>query len=236
MSLLIALFRAPAGPQAIRTASSRPETRTAVQIAKPEGSADVLFRQELELQDLRPLFLPTRFNATPPEPRVEAAKSFLDNETLKLGFAVAEVGLVEDLPPVVTLNGKPLAVPVEGRATAVDALLADGSGPATGLGRGEAKVVPLSLRGGYVEAVAMNTGQRVLAQALPLESRPPGNKPWEPMELLAVVDAAGLTAPLVVTTSSRVEEVDSYFRTFLARNFRIGARLSPGFYRIVVAP
>ena len=56
------------------------------------------------------------------------------------------------------------------------------------------------------------------------------------MSLLAAVDAAGLAAPLVVTEGSRVEEVDVYFRQFLARNFRIGDRLDAGFYSITVAP
>ena len=56
------------------------------------------------------------------------------------------------------------------------------------------------------------------------------------LDLEAVVDAAGLVAPLVVTASSRVEEVDAHYRNYLSRNFRIGGQLSPGFYRITVAP
>jgi hypothetical protein len=56
------------------------------------------------------------------------------------------------------------------------------------------------------------------------------------MELFAAVDAAGLAAPLLVTEGSRVDEVDAHFRKMLAQTYRIGERLPPGFYRIVVGP
>ena len=48
--------------------------------------------------------------------------------------------------------------------------------------------------------------------------------------------AAGLAGPLVVTESSRVEEVDAHFRRQLRQVFRLGERLAPGVYRVVVGP
>jgi hypothetical protein len=47
---------------------------------------------------------------------------------------------------------------------------------------------------------------------------------------------AGLAGPLVVTESSRVEEVDVHFRRQLRQVFRLGERLAPGVYRVVVGP
>jgi hypothetical protein len=105
-----------------------------------------------------------------------------------------------------------------------------------GFGRSPVQVAVLPVRGGFISVVTLRTGLEVLAEALPAEASPPGGKSWEPLELLAAVDVAGLAAPLVITTSSRVENVDAHFRDFLARTFRIGARLPPGFYRIVVGP
>ena len=93
-------------------------------------------------------------------------------------------------------------------------------------------------RAGFVEVTAASNGEKVLAEALPVAARPNslGSKPWSPIELLAIVDTAGLASPLVITEGSRVEEVDLFFKTYLTQTFRIGARLTPGYYRITVAP
>jgi hypothetical protein len=106
----------------------------------------------------------------------------------------------------------------------------------TGFGRQERVVERLPARGGFVEVVAAATGERVLAEALPPSMGPVAGKAWEPMELFAAVDAAGLAVPLVVTEGSRVDEVDAHFRKVLAQTYRIGERLPPGFFRIVVGP
>jgi hypothetical protein len=105
-----------------------------------------------------------------------------------------------------------------------------------GFGRANEIIHALSPRGGYIEVFSTASGERLWGAPLPPEARPPGDKPWAPCELLAKIDAAGLAAPLIVTEGSRVDEVDAHFKNFLARTYRIGERLSPGFYRIVVAP
>ena len=189
-------------------------------------------KDEALIRDLRPLFLPTQFNTTLPEPRREAGHTILDQETPRLEFTEAELGIGQKLPPAVTLNGRAAE-----KARGSDVLAAGDVGVGmAGYGRREKELQPLPARGGYVEVVAAATGQRVLAEALPTTLGPVAGKPWEPMELYAVVDAAGLAAPLVVTEGSRVDEVDAHFRKVLAQTFRIGERLPPGFYRIVVGP
>jgi len=228
---LAVLFRVPA-PSIPLPIQTRPEViRPAVRMAKADD-ADVLLKQEAELRDLRPLFLPTERNAALPEPRLEPGRTFLENENLKLTFADADVQVVRDLPPIVTLNSKPLE-----KAAAIDALAPDGGGISlVGFGRNKVTVEPFKARGGWVEITSADDGRTVFSDELPVAARPPGDKAWSPVEFVAFIDAAGLASPLVVTEGSRVDEVDVYFRNFLVRKFKIGERLPPGFYRITVAP
>ena len=202
-----------------------------IQMARPT-EADVVLKDEAQIRDLRPLFLPTEFNATLREPKREPGRTILDEERPRLDFAETELGLSRDMPPAAVLNGRPAD-----KARATDVLAAaDVEVGTVGFGRNERTVEPLAPRAGFVEVVAAATGRRVLAAVLPPALGPAGGKAWEPMELFAAVDAAGLAAPLVVTEGSRVEEVDAHFKKMLAQTYRIGERLPPGFYRIVVAP
>jgi hypothetical protein len=225
---LTLLFRPPPPPP-LRVAGS--DGPRAVQMARPT-EADVVLMDEAQIRDLRPLFLPTEFNVTLREPRREPGHTILDEERPRLDFAEAELGISRDLPPVATLNGRPAD-----KAQAGDVLAAADVGTGTvGFGRRDRTVEPLAPRSGFVEVVAVATGQQVLAAPLSIALGPPGGKAWEPMELFAAVDAAGLAAPLVVTEGSRVEEVDAHFKKVLAQTYRIGERLPPGYYRIVVGP
>jgi hypothetical protein len=202
-----------------------------LQLARPTGG-DAVLKDEALMRDLRPLFLPTDFNARLPEPKREPGRSILDDERIALDFAEPDAGFARDLPPVALLNGRPAD-----QARGVD-MLANSSSEVglVGLGRGNQPLRPMSTRGGFVEVVAVATGRLVLAQALPDSMAPTGGKAWEPMELFAAVDASGLSAPLVVTDGSGADEVDVHFKKTLAQSFRIGDRLSPGFYRVVVGP
>jgi len=202
-----------------------------VQMARPTGG-DQILKDEALIRDLRPLFLPTEFNSTLPEPRREPGRTILDEERARWNFAEGELALNRDLPAVAVLNRKAAE-----RAGAGDVLESSEVGlGATGFGRGRREVEAMAERGGFLEVTAVATGQRVLWEELPAGAGPGGGKPWEPMELFAAVDAAGLAAPLVVTEGSRVDEVDTHFRKFLAQGYRLGERLPPGFYRVVVGP
>ena len=231
LGALLALFRFPAIPT---VTSPRPSSILAapqVQIAK-SATGDAVLTEELALRDMRPLFLPTERNVTVREPRREPGRTFLADDTLKLSFGDADLDVDAGLPPVATINGKRAQ-----EAASLDAVGRDaGDAALHGFGRAAATVEAVRPRGAAIDVVAVASGHEVLSAQLAVEARPPGNKPWEPLELLAAVDAAGLIAPLVVTSSSRVDEVDAYFRNFLARGYRIGDRLPPGFYRITVSP
>ncbi|MES2693719.1 MAG: hypothetical protein V4773_09615 [Verrucomicrobiota bacterium] len=193
---------------------------------------------EAALRDLTPLFLPTERNAdlTRVRPR-EVRPSFLEIKTVRP--ALADAGLLDlDLPPAVTLNGREIknSAPTDKQLalnyleeSAIELL-------AAGFGRNPVQVGEMAPRGGFVEIVSARDGRRLIGERLDSKVRPPTDKVWQPVEFLATVGAAGLVAPLLPTVRSGVTEVDDFFRNYLARTYRVGERLPPGFYRIIVAP
>jgi hypothetical protein len=223
------LFRAPLPPGPSASVSGR---RAEVVLLQPEA-ANLVLREQAVMRDTTPLFLPTDRNSAPRHlPRREPGKTFLDNDPPKLSIGDGGLNLTAELPPVVTLNGKPPA------AARPEDTLAAGS-PAEmliGFGRDEVAVQPGTPRGAYIEIVAEASGQTVLRWKVPSAAAPPTSKVWQPLEFLVAVDRSGLVGPLSITADSQVEEVNSYFKKYLAQTFRIGERLGPGFYRIVVAP
>jgi hypothetical protein len=230
--VLMMLFRFPASPTPLTRAEPALESRQAiVNVARPDDRNRVL-EEEAELRDLRPLFLPTERNAALPEPRLEPGRTFLDNDQLNRTYTDSEAQVSKDLPPITTLAGKPVE-----QAGPLDALSpAENTWSLQSFGRETARVQPVPTRSGYLEVAAFTDGEIALAAELPMSARPSGDKSWGPIELMGVIDAAGLVGPLVVTDGSRVEEIDTHFKNYLAQKYRIGDRLSPGFYRITVAP
>jgi hypothetical protein len=175
------------------------------------------------LIDPTPLFLPTEFNSSRidyvPNDLVGVEAGFPFKKT----FSDSELEL--HLPP-------PNAVP----QTPADALVDDPPGaPFLGFDRADPVMEPVSPRVAYVEIVDARTGRSVLGMPV-ADAHPPASAPWQPMEFLAAVDRAGLVGPLVPTTRSGVDDVDAYFGRYLADTLRVGQRLAPGFYRIIVGP
>lgn len=231
MAVLLFLFRFPAPSTTFSTPVVKPRPTATVQLTTPDERG-ALVQAEAELRDLRPLFLPTERNAALPEPRLEPGRTYLQAETLKPSFSDAEAQISDSLPAVATLGGGAVS-----KAAPADVLsLKETPLSLQGLGRAPNAVTEFTPRGGYVEVTAMKDGRRVFGERLAIEARPRGDKSWAPVELIAAVDRAGLVSPLVVTEGSGVDEVDAHFRNYLAQVYRIGERLSPGFYRITVAP
>jgi hypothetical protein len=228
----VGLFRGPVGGGGSGGPSGPPiASRTAVQIARPSKS-DLELREEAFIRDLRPLFLPTALNAAPPEPRMAEGRAMLDVEPPRARGGELEFNVVRELPPTALVNDLPAE-----KAGARDWVSADVPGPVlAGLGRSAADLRPLAPRGGFLEVRAAVTGDIVLAESIPATARPSGDKAWQPLELLASVDEAGLRIPLVVVESSLVDDVDAHFRQYLSGVYRVGDRLPPGFYRIIVGP
>lgn len=205
--------------------------RPTVKIARPDET-DALLKEEAELRDLRPLFLPTDRNAALADPRLEPGRTVLDSDGLKRSLSDSDVQLGAELPPVATVGGKPVT-----QASPIDGLDAEGAGAGLlGFGRREITYEPFPPRGAFLEVTALSDGRRVRTERLPSEAGPASERPWNPLELIAAIDRSGLTSPLVVTEGSRVEEVDLHFKNYLTNSYRIGERFNPGIYRIVVAP
>ena len=96
------------------------------------------------------------------------------------------------------------------------------------------KVEPLPGRGALVEVVTASDGRQVFTKELK-GARPPGGD-WQPMEFLVAVEPAGLVGLPAPAPSLNNVEVVTYFQNYLAKVFRVGERLAPGFYRIKVGP
>ncbi len=224
----VSVVRIPVAPVALRSPASSALTPPAVRIARPDAS-DRLLQDEADLRDLRPMFLPTERNAALAEPRLEAGRTFLEHESFK-GAAEPAVGAA--LPEISSIQGGALE-----QATPLDALGATGVGLSlAGFGRQRAELAPMKARGAVVEVVSMSDGRTVWTQTLPESGTPRRDQAWNPLEMVAVVDRAGLAGPLVITEGSRIDDVDVHFRNYLAQTFRLGERLAPGFYRVIVSP
>jgi hypothetical protein len=189
------------------------------------GTTDEEMREQAELFDPTPLFLPTRQNVQPQHLPVGAVrepgtafaafepKLLFDKDTLALSF-----------PAAVATPTRPVEALSVGTTPR----------PLLGLGRVDLAAEPLAMRGGFAEVSAADTGETVLAQALPGAAAPAGD--WAPLEFLVGVNAMGLVGPPQLMHSSGNEAVDGYFRAFLAGNFRLGARVRPGFFHIRIGP
>jgi len=103
-----------------------------------------------------------------------------------------------------------------------------------GMGQLDATLPQLVARNAFIEILAANTGERLLAQ--PLADADPPATAWQPMEFLVAVDPMGMVGPPILTDSSRVAAVDGYFQNYLVKSLHAGQRLAPGFYRVCIGP
>jgi hypothetical protein len=189
------------------------------------GTTDEVVREQADLFDPTPLFLPTRSNVQPHHLSVGVAR---EPETAFAAFVPKllfdQNALALSFPSVVAMP----AQPVEALAVGMSPR------PLLGFGRVDLAAEPLAARGGFAEVSAAGTGDPVLAQALPGAAPPAGD--WAPLEFLVAVNAMGLIGPPQLMQGSGNDAVDAYFRAFLAEKFRLGARLRPGFFRVRIGP
>ena len=218
--VFLMLFRVPVEPPEKR--GSAVITGRAPVAAVPQVGFRRVAPEEAALVDPTPLFLPTSWNTAQKEVALP-----------KVGGAFA------DYPARFTydeMEFRSLAPKKDSDVDVSGALALNSPGVALlGIGRSPVDLPALSRRSAFYEVAPAAGGRVVLAEAL-AEAKPPGAGAWEPIEFLAVVNAAGLSAPLVPTIRSKLEEVDAYFASYLTQHVRIGAKLAPGVYRIWVGP
>ena len=63
---------------------------------------------------------------------------------------------------------------------------------------------------------------------------------FAPVEYLVAVSSAGIVGDPILLVGSEGEamdeKVDTFFRSYLVKTFRLGERLNPGRYRVLVGP
>lgn len=188
------------------------------------GAANQILREQAELMDPNPLFFPTEWNFGQ-RPLGEGLRrqpgqvfgSFEPNyafgeQNLK-GYGSETVVVPERLADVVAQGNE---------------------APFAGMGQIDVPSASLAERSGFLEIRDMVSGKTIAAQSLMNLLSPRSD--FAPMEFLAVVSSAGLVGEPILVTGSGWEEVDSFFRSYLVKSFRLGERLNPGRYRILVGP
>jgi len=188
----------------------------------PDASAELL-AERIAAYDPAPMFIPSPMSSS---------DSVIERED-----QVGAGGPFEALPPSLTKTGPlrfgstvPVPVdPVEGLR------LTERADAALAVGRTDAVGERLFDRGGQIEAISIENGHIALTLNLPETSDMPRTD-WQPLELMGAVTRAGFIGELVVTASSGSDEIDDFFRSHLAKNVRLDARLQPGFYAFRVGP
>ena len=109
--------------------------------------------------------------------------------------------------------------------------------PFLGFGRVDVPLKPLAPRTAVIEIRELGTGRPVPVPDIPSGVVLPASPmEWQPAEFLVCVTAEGLLGKPVETVSSNVEDLDAFFRDHLTNTLRLGERLAPGMYRVVVGP
>jgi hypothetical protein len=190
--------------------------------------ADKLLAEQADLRDPLPLFLPVK--RTP-----EAVATTSDATDMDVGLELARTfpGKLAYADESATVEF-PLRTPTPSRPIEAIAL-GDPEMPFLGMGhndRGQS-LTPLPERAAFIEVVLAETGRTVISEPIH-EAKVPSANDWQPLEMLAVVDQAGLVAPPTISRSSTANSVDDFFRTYLEKGFHLGERLAPGSYLVTI--
>jgi hypothetical protein len=192
------------------------------------GADDRLLKERADLFDPTPLFFPTEWNygqrALPETMRRQPGQVF---GSFDANFTFAEQNIK-------TYGAEAVVVPER----LADVLVQGNEKPFAGIGQIDMQRAPLSERSGFLEVTGFLDGRVVLKQALKSLAVP--RLDFGPMEFLVVVSSYGMVGEPILMSVSGLEEVDedvdSFFRNYLVKSFRLGERLSPGRYRVLVGP
>ena len=188
--------------------------------ATMKGSVDNALREQAEYLDPTPLFFPTKWNFAPENFNRQPGQIF-DWIDPKLVFSDQNI---KSYSAEFTSDVANLAEIVKSGNEA----------PFAGMGGRDVNAVPLTERGGFLEISNLRDGKNVIAQKL--EKIPGVDSDFSPLEFLISVGTAGLNADPVLMSGSGREEIEVFLRTYLAKSFRVGERLAPGRYRILIGP
>lgn len=195
-----------------------------VQIAGSGGAAaDRVLQERAEFFDPSPMFLPTARNAgqeaLPQRLVVQPGQVFLD---FPAKWRVAEANLPS--------YGSEAVTAPEGLA---DVMARASEAPFAGLGEAPSPARRVEPRVAFLEVKSIQGSALIQS---PIQDAAVPRPDFAPLEFLATVSAAGLVVQPLLVVGSGVDEVDSFFRDYLGSGFRLGDKLAPGVYRIVIGP
>ena len=198
-------------------------TTSSVAIARTDNKGgNLALQKQVELYDPMPLFVPTTINSSDP-----ALPASLRREPGKVFKAISPQLTFREYEMDVVFPA-PIAIPKD----AVEAMHAGETvNPFLAFGRINYPYTPLPKRLAFIEVVQAKTGRTVLAA--PLNAEPTAPLPsvdWLPLELVVAIEPSGMVGAPTVISGSGFEEIDDFFRAFIGKLFRLGARLPPGFY------
>ena len=188
-----------------------------------EAQGSRLLRERAFYFDPTPLFLPTAQNfgqgRLPRSLRPQPGQVFA-NFPEQLNFGDRSLRAYASAPGVVAENLS-------------EVLSRANEAPFAGLGESGAELGKATPRSAMLEVKALDgteLGHEVLSGlALPRSE-------FAPLEFVVAIGVAGAIGRPVLVTSSGWDEVDAFFRDYVENTYRIGARLAPGRYRVLIGP
>jgi len=115
-----------------------------------------------------------------------------------------------------------------------DVLSQGNEAPFAGIGHIDVPRTALPERVGFLEIRDFGSSEPILEQTLRYLNLP--RLDYAPLEFLVVISSAGIVGDPVLTSGSGWDDVDSFFRSYIVKTFRLGDRLNPGRYRVLVGP
>lgn len=183
---------------------------------------DQLLREKAELMDPTPLFFPTEWNY---------GYQPLDESSLKhpgefFGSFLPKPTIDEQ--KIASYGAEAPIVPEK----LADVLVQGNEAPFAGIGQVDGRQASLPIRAGFLEVGDLKSGESIISQSLSGLLLP--RTDFDPVEFIVVVGPGGLIGEPFLMSGSGWEEVDTFFRTYLVKSYRLGERLRPGRYRVVL--
>jgi len=191
-----------------------------------QAADDKVVEEQAEYFDPTPLFLPTRRNyqqgelpaglVKPPGQvfrEFEPKLNFVESSLPEYG-ATSEAGENNDLPEVLARGN---------------------DAPFSGFGTIDRPSHPLDRRGAHIEIKALKGGLLSISEPVN-EAELPQADYYTPVEFIVAVARAGLIGEPVMIKTSGKDEIDGKLKDYLVNVYRIGQRLEPGKYLVLIGP
>ncbi|MBL4575520.1 MAG: hypothetical protein JKY51_05385 [Opitutaceae bacterium] len=202
-----------------------------VLLTRINQEVDQVLKEQLQLFDNKPLFLPTKWNYANSENfsvkdsrLVEVFKteapSFFPSEGVFESFSQVSGDIIENPDDVLKgVNGSYLRA----------------------LGQRDEPVKPVSTRMAAIEVYSTRAGSIVYSEEVGLREERLGDFShqgllWMPVEFLILIDITGAIGRPLLTASSGSEEIDDFFRDFISEELNLAKKIDPGYYRILIGP